>query len=94
MEDSARKTMASASSAIPTSDPALLLPSVTSAISEVSRADVSFVATKAFRTRSTAKNVPKWKRIEMAALKLSILDLQRLICGTKERSMVSRNGHD
>ena len=44
--------------------------------------------------RSTAKSVPRWRKIETAALKLLIWVLQRLICGTKERSMVLRKEHD
>ena len=43
---------------------------------------------------STAKSAPRWRKIETAALKLLIWVLLRLICGTKERSMVLRKEHD
>ena len=79
-------------SATPTFDPAPSSKYVMSAILEAIRGGALSVVGLEYPMPTTARNAPKWRRIETAAQRLSIWGRQRRIYSTNGRSMDSKNG--
>jgi hypothetical protein len=58
---------------------------------EATKDAVQFVEAQEFPTHTTARNVHKWKKIEMDVQKLLTLVLRRLIFSTSGKNMDSKN---
>lgn len=82
---SATSAMANAPSAIPTCVQRLWSASATSAPLVTTRTSASCAVVRGSVTRSTASSVRVWRRIAMAARRLSIWEVRGRICSTRKR---------
>ena len=60
---------------------------MTSATTALIKVDVPFAAALESQTRIIARNVPQWRKTEMAVLKSLIWEAQKPICFMRERNM-------